>query len=105
MGKRRPIIIGKLHFATIAEAKQAVRDLVARYPNGAFASSEDAEFLKDLLELHPRCPDKVGAGVRGFRFDRNPEYTNNRTIFLLRVDGSETDFSWYKCIDGEMPER
>ena len=82
-----------------------MRDIVARYPDGAMASDVDAEFLNDLLELHPRCMEKVGTGVHGFKFDTNPEYTNTRTIFIVRTDGSETDFSWIKCIDGETSER
>ncbi len=105
MGKRRAIAIGSRTFSGVGDAKQFVRDIVVRYPDGAMASDMDAEFLSDLLELHPRCTEKVGAGIRGFKFDTNPEYTNTRTIFILRTDGSETDFSWIKCIDGETSKR
>lgn len=105
MGKRRAIVIGSLEFATVGEAKGHVRELVARYSDGDTANEADSAFLSDLLELHPRCAEKIGAGVRSFKFDRNPEYTNTRTIFVVRTDGSVSDFSWPKCIDGETPER
>lgn len=105
MGKRRPITVGKMEFAAAKFATEYVRRLVARYPDNAVANQADTEFLTDLLELHPRCEEKVGCGVRAFKFKTNPEYTNTRTIFIVRTDGSETDFSWTKCIDGETPER
>jgi hypothetical protein len=105
MGKSRSILIGTLEFATAGEAKEHVRGLVARYADGDTANEADSVFLRDLLELHPRCEEKIGAGVRSFKIDRNPEYTNTRTIFVVRADNSETDFSWPKCIDGETPER
>jgi hypothetical protein len=105
MGKRRPTIIGTQSFSGVGDAKEFARNIVARYADGAMASPEDHEFLCDLLELHPRCMEKVGVGVRGFKFDCNPEYTNTRTIFVVRTDGSETDFSWIKWVDGETPER
>jgi hypothetical protein len=105
MGKGRRIVIGSLEFATVGEAKEYVRELVARYSDRDTANEADSAFLSDLLELHPRCAEKMGSGVRSYKFDRNPEYTNTRTIFVLRTDGSQTDFSWQTCIDGETPER
>jgi hypothetical protein len=105
MGKRRTITVGKMEFATAKLATEYVRGLVARYADDAVANQPDTEFLKDLLELHPRCEEKVGCGVSAFKFKTNPEYTNTRTIFIVRTDGIETDFSWTKCIDGETPER
>jgi len=103
MGKRKPVIVGKLNFPTQTEAEQSVRNLVSRYQDGDIVSKEDAAFLGDLLELHPRCSEKVGAGVSSFRIDSNPEYPN-RTIFIDRIDGSWTHFSWHKCIKGEAAE-
>lgn len=105
MGKRRPIIVGKLIFDTVGSATEHVKGLVARYADGDMARGPDVEFLKDLLELHPRCLAKVGNGVAGFTFSRNPEYTNTRTISVIRNDGSETDFSWRKCLNGETSEQ
>lgn len=105
MGKRRPITVGKMEFAAAKFATEYVRSLVARYADDAVANQTDTEFLNDLLELHPRCEEKVGCGVSAFKFKTNPEYTNTRTIFIVRTDGTETDFSWTKCIDGETPER
>jgi hypothetical protein len=105
MGKSRPIVIGKIEFATVGAAKKHVQRLVAQYANGAIANQADTEFLSDLLELHPSCAGKVGAGIRAFRFEKNPVYPRTRTIFIDRIDGSPTDFSWVKCLDGETPER
>ena len=105
MGKRKPVIVGNLRFDTKSAAKEWVRNLVARYPDGAPISPDDTAFLKDLLELHPRVDEKVGAGVQSFTIDTNWEYSNTRTIFINRTDGSRTDFSWVKCIDGETSDQ
>lgn len=101
MGKSKPVIVGNLTFETKSAAKEHVRNLVARYPDGAAISQVDTAFLKDLLELHPRVDEKVGSGVNSFTINTNWEYSNTRTIFINRTDGSRTDFSWIKCIDGE----
>ena len=105
MGKRKPVMIGNLRFETKSTAKECVRNLVARYPDGATVSPDDIAFLKDLLELHPRVDEKVGSGVHSFTVDINPEYPTTRTIFIKRIDGSKTDFSWVKCIDGETADQ
>jgi hypothetical protein len=105
MGKRKLVIVGNLRFGTKLAAKEWVRNLVARYPDGAVLNQDDTVFLKDLLELHPRVDEKVGSGVHSFIIDTNWEYSNTRTIFINRTDGSRTDFSWVKCIDGETSDQ
>jgi len=103
MGKRRPVVVGQVTFLTQSDAERWIRSLVARYQDGETVSENDAAFLRDLLELHPRCDEKIGVGVSSFRIDSNPEYPN-RTIFIIRADGSPTHFSWQKCIKGEAAE-
>jgi Protein of unknown function (DUF3223) len=104
MGKRRPIIVGKQEFVTTKAATEWVQQIVDKYPNGESFSDVDTEFFKNLLELHPNCLEKVGVGVRGFIVDQNPIYPN-RTVFVIREDGSRCDFSWVKCLRGEQQDK
>jgi Protein of unknown function (DUF3223) len=103
MGKRRPITVGTMEFLTTKDATEWVQQIVDKYPNGENFSAVHTAFFKDLLELHPNCKDKVGVGVKGFVVNQNPVYPN-RTVFIIRDDGSPCDFSWVKCLRGEQQE-
>lgn len=105
MGKRRPVTVGTREFRTAGEAIKFVQDMVARYPDEEWLSEQDAAFVSDLLELHPRADEKIGVGgIQGFLASTNPEHPNTRTIYGVRSDGSRFDFSWRKCINGEERE-
>lgn len=65
---------------------------------------EDAvAFLHELVGMHPESAAKVGPGIA--RFEIRPSEINpaQRTFWLIRVDGSETDFSYLKCITHPTP--
>jgi Protein of unknown function (DUF3223) len=57
---------------------------------------EDFEFLLWLLDRHPRASEKIGDGVASFTVQ--PIAMGTRGFIIHRVDGSSTDFSYYKCI-------
>ena len=78
MGKRRPITVGKMEFAAAKLATEYVRSLVARYVDDAVANQTDTEFLNDLLELHPRCEEKLDAALAP---------SNSRRIPSTRTQG------------------
>jgi hypothetical protein len=76
----------------------AVRD---RYINGK-STVEDENFLRDLVSIHPCAEEKIGPGIKRFSARRN---MNNVGFWIERVDGSETDFSFIACVDGDTLER
>ncbi len=71
-----------------------VRD---KYSCGQTVSdTADAEFLYDLLLMHPSAAQKVGSGVASFQVERNDR--NTIGFWLTRTDGSRTDFSFLVCL-------
>jgi len=63
--------------------------------------NDDTDFLIELLQGHEHCAAKVGAGIRGVVV-RDNEW-NKRTFWIVRVDGTETDFSFNSCMTPPTP--
>jgi hypothetical protein len=79
------------------KAQARCRAIVAATADGhAVTGAEDVEFLLWLLDRHPSAADKIGQGVTGFTVQTVEMGT--RAFILHRVDGTSTDFSYYKCI-------
>ena len=81
------------------------RELRDRYPVGATNSDPaDHSDLMALLKRYDMCgldgPSKIGAGVD--RFETRLNITNggrNVGFWVIRVDGSETDFSFIRAVN------
>lgn len=56
--------------------------------------------MSNLLERHPEAREKIGLGVA--ELFTGPDAYGGRCFFVRRVDGSETDFSFLQCVDGEI---
>lgn len=69
----------------------ACKDL-QRLPDPDFA------FMLDLLKRHPDSEQKIGSGVEFMTVKRNPLYPCTCTFFVVRHDGTETDFSFLECV-------
>ena len=95
---RKPIEIAGETFKTQTAAIERIRGIMASYHNGATVNMFDLAFLQDLLRRHPDAESKIGIGVASIFVDRNPQYPSTRTFFLVRVDGSSTDFSFMECL-------
>ena len=108
--KSKQIQIGKMHFKTLNQAKVFCQDLVARRKGGMAIEQRDLllnldkdwEFLMDLIQLHPHSGLKIGGGIRSFSIRKTPY--NNFCLWIIRADGSETDFSWQKCFGVKSEE-
>ncbi|MDH2429680.1 DCL family protein [Sphaerisporangium sp. TRM90804] len=95
----KPILIGEQLFSKKSDALQACRDVLYHYPAGARVHDPTHErFLIDLLQLHPDTERKVGSGIDHFEIRANPLYPNQVSFFIVRTDGSETEFSFTKCL-------
>lgn len=105
MGKRQIFTIGGITFRTLESVKQEIRSRIASYEDKEPFSPEDWWFFRDLLDLHPHTEVKIGCGVRGFYAQWNPVYKNTRTLYLVRQDGSVTDWSWTECLKPSSHEK
>ncbi|MCZ4117901.1 DCL family protein [Streptomyces sp. H39-S7] len=95
----KPIFIGNVQFPTKVAALEACRAALHRYPlGGEVTESCDKELLIGLVQMHRDPPSKIGAGIQRFEVRPNPDNARNRSFFIIRVDGTETDFSYTKLI-------
>lgn len=78
------------------EVKSQCRQILYDAELGVSLNDCDQHFLCGVLELHPEADQKFGVGVDYFYVKRN-EY-GGRTFWLRRTDGSETDFSFMRCV-------
>lgn len=80
----------------IFETKKAMLATV-----GSWLKNEQVEFdaLHDLIERHPDADQKIGCGIAQFKIGAGAY--GGKCFHLVRVDGSSTDFSYRKCVQGE----
>lgn len=90
--------IGELLFSSKAAALAHFQRMLHRYEPGDMVGDADARWLLWLLERHPNFEHKRGNGIAGFSVTSAPY--NTRGFLIIRTDGSSTDFSYRKCIDG-----
>jgi hypothetical protein len=69
-----------------------------KYADDAILNSPDFEFVFDLLQRHPSLPIKLGCGVAQFTIRLVPPWFRNRAFYIIRNDGSVTDFSFTECL-------
>jgi len=62
-------------------------------------TADNATFLHDLIRRHPEYALKASSGIARFEIRPNPRFPGN-TFWIIRIDGSETDFSFLRCIKG-----
>lgn len=75
-----------------------VQQILHTTPLDAPVTELDLAFLLDLLAHHPDARRKVGAGIAEMYVRLNPKYPTSRCFWAVRRDGSETDWSFTKCI-------
>ncbi len=90
-------IYNNIGFNTKEEVTKYVQEILYRYDDYQFLNKTDFNFIHDLLENGHHNPiKKIGCGISGFFVKKN--MYNKRGFFIKRLDGSETDFSFVKCI-------
>ena len=93
-----PVVLGGIRYGTKSQVKVRAQAILRTYTPGARVSNkDDHNFLLDLIEWHPNRAAKVGAGVRRFEVRRNTGMPSVG-FFVVRIDGTDTDFSYNECI-------
>jgi len=94
---------GHRSFPTKKSATAFFQELLASHNAQDELTGESPDFpdVRALLERHPDRDQKVGCGIGAFivRLDAN----GNKMFWLRRLDGTETDFSFYSCVNGRGP--
>ncbi|TVU28644.1 hypothetical protein EJB05_20169 [Eragrostis curvula] len=72
-----------------------------KYESGDRLSPEhEKAILERLLPYHPQYEKKIGCGIDYITVGLHPEFENSRCLFIVRKDGDQVDFSFWKCIKG-----
>jgi len=88
--------IAGVQFRTKKSIIGYVHGILSKYHVGGELVGEDYEFALCLLRQHPRAAEKIGHGVRSIRKIENQK--GDGAFELVRIDGTTTDFSFYKYI-------
>uniref|UniRef100_A0A0E0CRX0 Protein DCL, chloroplastic n=1 Tax=Oryza meridionalis TaxID=40149 RepID=A0A0E0CRX0_9ORYZ len=77
-----------------------------KYENGDRLSPEhEKAILERLLPYHPQYEKKIGCGIDYLTVGLHPEFENSRCLFIVRKDGEQVDFSFWKCIKGLIRQK
>lgn len=95
-----PISICEETFQTKHALEKRVQEILYGYRTREFLCGESLSFILELLLRHPRYEQKRGSGIAGIRID---PHMGKRCFTIVRTDGSETDFSYLKCVSYPSP--
>ncbi len=98
MAKREPYIVNGKLFKTKDELRKYIRNIKDSYLNGQRLNDEHFEFMFDLLQRHEEPQIKIGCGIAYMYVKTNEVYKRNQEFWLVRLDGTHTDFSFEVCI-------
>ena len=97
-GRSKPRTIGEKSFETQKAANLLIKELRNTQPLKVAIPEPHHSFLRALISQHPRAEEKIGKGIGHFTVEHAAHGT--RCFYLTRVDGTRTDFSYLKCIQG-----
>lgn len=105
MSKYQSIEIAGENFPTKLALQERIKKILNHYPDGQHLSEKDFEFMFQVIKRHPEFELKNGVGIKAFYVRRNPVYKNTRCFWLVRFDGSNTDFSYKECLTPTSQEK
>lgn len=97
-GKRSGYTFDGHVFRTQTEAKAAIQFLLHSQPLGKPLAPAHLQFMFAVLENHPSADIKIGCGVANMEVRPNARFPNNRYFWIIRHDGTGTDFSFTQCL-------
>lgn len=99
----KSVNLPSVDFRTQKEATEFFRSMLDRYEDGEDVLDEDDTLLFELLQRHPEAQVKIGCGIKRFYRDRADGQATS-CFHVERIDGTTTDFSFYKCISSKSPK-
>ncbi|MDP8212335.1 MAG: DCL family protein [Candidatus Zapsychrus exili] len=97
MGKRQSITVNGVKFDTKSALRKYIRCILYKYPDRGILDDNDFCFMLSILDRHEDPSSKIGCGVQSMEVRVNPVF-KNMGFWLIRVDESETDFSFEICL-------
>ncbi|MET1071906.1 MAG: DCL family protein [Umezawaea sp.] len=99
----RERIIGNTRFTRLKDAQNAVKEVLYSVPIGAELTGDQFDFIMDVVACHPDAEGKIGPGIAAISVRVSP--FNQRGFWITRVDGTVTDISYLKCVNGAPSQR
>ncbi len=94
--------IGGKFFSSKSTISTYAKEILKKSELGKVLTGEDKHFIFGLIECHPNATEKIGAGIKHIIARVDPVWKKGKQFLIIRVDGSVIDFSYKKCIYGEM---
>lgn len=102
---RQPITLGGKTFDNKTHVADYIKMILKDYPLGPL-QDESLAVVSELFSFHPEADTKMGAGIARIEIRINHNYSNTaRGFWIVRTDGSETDISYKKCLEGDRAYR
>ncbi len=98
MSKRKSYEIAGEIFPTQSALQKRIQEILYRYQVGQQLLHGDFLFMLEVLKNHPDYELKNGIGIKAIFVRQNPVYKQTRGFWLVRLDGSDTDFSYLECL-------
>lgn len=98
MAKSNKYKINNIEFKSQKALLDNCKTILNKYKIDSIVSIEDKNFLLELLKRHDEFEIKVGVGIDNIIVKKAPKF-NNKCFFIIRKDGSITDFSYIYCVN------
>lgn len=95
--------LGSSFFQTKELVRLHAKAIKDRHKPGDVLEGDELAFMLDLLMWHPDAAGKIGVGIRQMMVRANPKFGQNE-FYLIRTDGSATEFSYKQCVQPSTPE-
>ena len=92
----KPFVTETRTFEKKGEARDFYKEILNRYSVGDVVNAADEADLRALLKHHTEYQVKVGVGIARIEVMANLHGT--QSFKLVRIDGSQDDFSYIHCI-------
>jgi hypothetical protein len=97
-GMRSGYTFAGQHFPRKQDVVAAIQAILHHYPYGQPISQAHLQFMMAVLEDHPSADIKIGCGVARMEVRPNMRFPSNRYFWIIRHDGTGTDFSFMQCL-------
>ncbi len=94
---RKPFVLGDHSFPTKKDAVEYIQGILHGNHDRQLEPVNET-FVRAILDRHPDRDSKIGCGVRSIRVVRNPDFPTTWCFWLVRIDGTSTDFSFKECL-------
>ena len=85
-------------YIDIGKVKSKARSILHLKNDGEALTDKDEAFMKDIIQFHERTDEKM-KDFEHFEVGNHPDFDKTRCFFVVRKDGTKTDFSVTKCIN------